>query len=280
MSNERLITDLSRQGFEELALVVRENLKAKEAERISPYVLMFDFMGEPNFSYEKETGLGKMECLGMKSMWGLANDNFKYVIWLSPPLGLSGYKEGRVVVGKVLEAGESTKIECRGIPILKDRDQFKKIADKLGYFDLEVEELREKALGINLENDNDFWDKCEEVFEISEVWDYIREGKDIRNRDETEVVVKQVMTEIKTMGVRNEAWYFEMMMKNRGFEIVAGNHGGINTIGAFGNLFLRSEIAIKAERIDGRVVCPCGEVLKEGEMRCKKCGLRIKTGES
>lgn len=283
--SERLITNLKRQGDEELALVVRENLRAKEAERISPYVLEFDENGEPNFAYEKETELGKMEYSGMKSMWELANSGTKYVIWLSPPGGVSGYTEGRVVVGKVLKNGRSTEIECRGIPILKDRGGFRKIADNLGAGDLEVEELRKWAIGVNAENDDDFWDKCQKVFGVKEVWSYIREGKDVRNKKETEVVVRQVMKEIEVRGVQheNQGLVFEMMMKDRGFEIMGGNHGGTNMdmfggtrmLSAFRGLFTRSEIAIKGERVDGKMVCPCGEVLKEGQTRCPKCGLRL-----
>jgi len=283
--NERLITNLSRQGPEELALVYRENLIDKEAERISPYILEFDENGEPDFEYEKDTLLGQMEYSGFRSMYELANSRAKYMIWLSPPGGISGYTEGRVVVGKVLKRGRSTEIECRGIPILKDRGGFRKIADNLGAGDLEVEELRKWAIGVNAENDDDFWDKCQKVFGVEEVWNYIREGKDVRNKKETEVVVRQVMKEIEVRGVRqeNQGLMFEMMMKVRGFEIMGGNHGGTNMdmfggtrrLSAFRGLFTKSEIAIKGERVDGKTVCPCGEVLKEGATRCPKCGLRL-----
>lgn len=288
---ERLITNIKRQGINELGGVFLENKKDKEAERINPYVLKFKANGEPDFAYEKESVLGKMEYEGMKSMQELALRGKKYLIWMSPPGGISSYTEGRVVVGKVLEADGEVKIECRGIPLLRSRDDLQEMALKWmenGGVSMDeiktVEDIRQESIGINLENDDEFWDKCQQIFGVPEVWDYIRTGKDIVNKKNTEAAVIDVMKEIQIRGnVKNEGLFFEMMMKSRGFEIVGGNHGGTNMdifggrqqIGVFSTLFNQSELMFRAEYKNGKRVCPCGETIAEGSSRCSKCGLRF-----
>ncbi len=279
MSNEKLITDLYRQGEEELALIYRENLKAKEAERISPYFLIFDKDGNPNFKYDRSSRLGEMEHQGMMTMRELSLDGAKYMVWLSPPGGVSNYTEGRLVVGKVIKNTGGVVIECRGIPLLKNREEFGKIIERLGE-DLEVEDLRRWAIEIDVDNDQQFWDYCQQIFGNKEVWDYIRQGKDIVNKKKTERVILEVLLEMKIIGM-DQPGDFEGMMRRRGFNLMAGNHGGLNRPGdtrvksAFDQLFLNSEMVLKAEKIDGKLICPCGEVLKEGETRCPKCGLKL-----
>lgn len=288
MSNkEKLITNPIRQGAEEIALAYRENLKAKEAERISPYKLIFDRWGNPNFSYERSTELGKMEYQGMMTMRELAVDGAQYMVWLSPPGGISNYTEGRLIVGKVISNRGEVVIECRGMPLLKSREEFREIILQLGENGMEVEDLRKWAIEISADSDKEFWDFCEKIFGNKEVWDYIREGKDIENKEKTKRVVSEVLGQMKKIG-NNQSWYLEREMLQRGFEMVAGNHGGLNSAPtminsrrmiktAFDQMFLESEMMIKAERIDGKIVCPCGEVLSEGQTRCPKCGLKFIT---
>lgn len=275
--------------------VFLENKKDKEAERINPYVLEFNGQGEVDFLCDRESRLGKMEFEGMKSMRELALRGKKYLIWLSPPGGESGYTEGRVVVGKVLETGGNVRIECRGVPLLRSRDEMEEMTlnwVKDGAVTMDevrsVEDLRRESLGINLESEADLWDKCEEIFGVKEVWDYIRDGKDKVNKSKVEGLVNEAVAEIHQRGFGNEGMLLELMMRVRGYEIVGGNHGGTNLgmmgfgfdYGAFESLFNRSEMTLKTEIRGGRQVCPCGEILPEGSSRCPKCGLKLSRSDS
>jgi hypothetical protein len=270
MRKERLITDLDRQGPNELAGLVLENKKDVVKRRINPFVLEFDENGEPTFPCRKDE-----EYLGLLDI-GKQAKRFDYIVWLSPKGGKYNYPEGRVVVGKVVNRENGMKIECRGIPCLMDREEMVEAGNMLGGDYIDPEELRERSIGMLCWNEEDFWQRCEEALGMEEVWEAIRNGEDVRLKEE----VVKVVTEVRQQIQGNDIWAiaaFEKEIIRRGYEYGGGNHGGMtmNHQSAFGIVFNKAEIGLKAERVGGKIVCPCGEALKEGVTKCPKCGLKI-----
>jgi len=272
---ERLITDLNKQDVGELAGLVLENKKDEIKKRINPYVLEFDENGEPKFPCKKDD-----EYLGLLDFRDKA-EKFDYLVWLSPSGGVYKYPEGRVVIGKVINRDSGIKIECRGIPLLMSQEKMVDAGNNLGGEYKEAEELRKKAIGLICWNEEDFWQRCEDALGMEEVWQAIRNGDDVKLKEEVVEVVTEVRRNISGDG-RSEVTIaaFEGEIIRRGYDFGGGNHGTLtmNTVrlsGAFGIIFNKAEIGLRAEYVDGKIVCPCGEVLKEGQTKCPKCGLKF-----
>ena len=277
-----LITDVKKQGEVEIALVYRENGNGKkEAERISPYKLIFDRNGEPNFAYSKETNLERAESEGMRSIWELAREGKKYIVLISPPGGDDNYPEGRLIVGKVIATGENVEIECRGMPILENGERLKEMAVELmnrGAVAMdeirEVEDLRKEAIGVEAKDWNDFLEICDNVFGNHEVWQAIKNGDDLVATAETKKVVVEVMADMFVRGYGNNPYVLERMMMGRGYGLRAGNHGGINRVkplfgGAFNEMYGR----VSTEILDPRLQrCEqCGYCYMKKKVQCPNC---------
>jgi hypothetical protein len=143
------------------------------------------------------------------------------------------------------------ELECRGIPLLKNSHEILVMARDLyvkggvsGAFVNGAEDLREEAIGINLEERIDLWDFCEETFGMGEIWQVVREGKDVEMTERVTRVTEEVKARVgKSLGginisnsVRAGAM-FERMMADRGYRIVGGNHGGLNSVVLGGGVF-------------------------------------------
>lgn len=280
-------------AVEEITRIAIENRKGAEWERISPYILRFNRDGEPDFAYEKESVLGMAEYEGMKNMRELAKNGNRYLIWISPPYGRSGYTEGRVVVGVVKKHEEEVEIECRGVPLLADRQRIGEMAKRwqeVGFEPMdeigEVEDLREQALGGNLGNDADFWEWCEVVFGMEKVWEMVQTGEDLKMKKEVEIAVREewrgvVARGMRLVSTREESVYWgrqiEMGLKRRGLEMVGGNHGGLNSAvgggirSAFGELYAR--VPSIGEKSDKLKECPkCHNFYMKKKGKCPACG--------
>lgn len=286
-TKEEFVTEVTR--------IILENRKGTEEERISPYQLCFDKDGNPKFRYENKSVLGKAEYEGMMNIRELALNGNKYMVWFSLPRGRSRYTEGRIVVGCVEKTDGEVIINCRGIPILENAERMKQLAAKfmkMGAVQIgechEAEDLREQPVGINCNNDREFWDQCEEVFGLDEVWNAIRFGKDIKVKDTIESWVGDIWDELQEKRKNGEIitradsikWgkWVEDNIRARGIVMVGGNHGAMNgEIGmtAFSGIFMGSEMGLQLENKNGKWVCPCGQEISEGTTVCPKCGLKL-----
>jgi len=298
MVKERLITLEKQHDDAELAGIFLENAVEKVEKRINPYELNFDTEGNPDFRCEQNSEMGRAEYEGMKNIWKLAKSGYKYIFWLSPSGGRSEYTDGRIVVG-IVKDREIVKIDCRGIPILVKSEEMFEMANKiinLGGNSIneikQTEDLREQALGINLDvrNQNQLWDFCENIFGMEEVWNVIKQGKDVYRKKEIESIVNETLSEIKVRFggfTENNSIHagalLEKMMEQRGYQIEGGNHGGLNsdlTESSFDKLFSKSEISVEPELKDGKRFCPCGTELKDGANVCPTCGLKISNSDN
>jgi len=245
----RLI-ELDRQRGDEVAKSVVENLDGELQDRVVPYGLKFLENREPVFPYEKESVLGEAEYEGMMSIFRLGQ-NHDYIFWFSPPRGRSGYTEGRLVVGRVISRENGLELECRGIPVLEEADRMLEMARDLYIeggvsesFVNRAEDLREEAIGVNLDEGVDLWDFCEEVLGMREVWQVVREGKDVemtervtRVTEEVKMGVERSLGGISSSNSVRAGAMFESMMADRGYRIVGGNHGGLNSAILGGGIF-------------------------------------------
>jgi len=281
----RLI-ELDRQFDAEVAKSVVENLAGEVEKRVVPYGLEFSARAEPRFPYEKESLLGRAEYEGMMSIFRLGQ-NHDYVFWFSPPGGRSAYTEGRLVVGKVLSRENGLELECRGIPVLEGADKMLEMARNIyseggvsESFVNGAEDLRERAIGINLEEEVDLWDFCEEVLGMREVWQVVREGKDVEMTERVTRVTEEVKVRVeKSLGGINSGnsvragAMFEIMMASRGYRIMGGNHGGLNSVilgrGIFNNVFNEGKLVRINEK--GEKYCEACKHWYTGD-KCPYCG--------
>jgi hypothetical protein len=224
----------------------------------------------------------------MKNVWNLAKTGYKYIFWLSPEGGRSNYDQGRICIG-IVKNNEQVELECRGIPVLVTANELlemgnriiKHSGENLMHIN-EPEDLREKAIGINLKSDEELWKLCEFVFGMKKVWQAIIRGDDIKKKEELIDVINTVLPKVRSIyksfnpenSIESGA-FFEREMKIRGYEMVGGNHGDLNT--SFDKLFSSSEISVQPEIRNGKKYCPCGAEIKEGMTVCPDCGLKIST---
>lgn len=295
MGKEQRLITLEKQydNTNELAGVFLENGVEEIEKRINPYQLTFDINGNPDFRCELNSEIGKAEYEGMRNIWKLAKGGSKYVFWISPSGGRSEYEDGRIVVG-IVEDNDQVKINCRGIPLLVRPEEMIVMANKIIEFGgnsvgeiKQIEDLREQALGLNfgIKNQEELWNFCESVFGVKEVWDVVRQGKDVCRKKEIESVINETLMDIKVRFggfTENNSIYagalLEKIMEIRGYQIEGGNHGGLNSDqleSSFDKLFSKSEISVKPEIRDGKSFCPCGTELKDGATVCPSCGLKI-----
>jgi len=295
MTGERLITlETQFENPGELGRLLLENRVGPVKERVVPYDLVFDRDGNPvDFKVGRDTEIKRLEDNGMRTMYKLAKMGYSHVFWLSPPEGPANYLEGRLVVAIVKKAGEETILECRGIPIIESyQTVWEKACQLINMGGVvmsgglrNVEDLRQQAIGINLKDELP-WDFCELVFGMNEVWEVIRQEKDLESTKRVVGVVGKVLSEIeRRFGVVNQynsiqaGIVFEHMMARSGWSIAGGNHGstniGLSATSSFNTLFSKSVGVIRPVEINGKRVCPCGQVLESGATVCKKCGAKF-----
>lgn len=284
--------DLSKM-YQQGGAVYLENGPGLPPERVVPFELEIKG-GRVDFEFDEAMEFARAEREGMKNMFELAKDGYDVIFWFSPPGG--EYKEGRVVVARPVEKeGDDIRLECRGLVVLKSRqemmDDFECILRKGGVtMDgvSEIEDMRSQPVGVILGKGGDWVSFGQEVLGMEEVWQVIRRGEDVRNKETISRHFGQVWQEVKRRG--GDERMLELLMMDLGYRLNAmGNHGGSSLVtggmrsglglGIFSPLFESVEIGYRAERrADGKIVCPCGEVLREGASRCPKCGLKLVAG--
>lgn len=267
---------------DQLAGVYCEELVAPPEQRINPYWLR-SVNGRVDFEFDPWEEFADMEERGMRNMFGLARDGYKLIFWFSPPGG--HYRDGRVVVARVVRVdGDNIELECRGLVVLESQEKMMTMFENIvreGGVTMdgvnEVEDMRSQPVGINLEGGENWIDFGERVMGMREVWEVVRQGNDVRNKEKIKQIAGEVWREVRRRG--GDERMFEMMMMGFGYRLNAvGNHGGSSLMGSggmFERLFGIVEVGLRVDKVNGKIVCPCGEVLREGVTRCPKCGLKL-----
>ncbi|MBI2465469.1 hypothetical protein HYV64_04990 [Candidatus Shapirobacteria bacterium] len=281
----------SRSPNDELAAAFVENRKAELKDRIVPYMLRFKANGEPDFPCDKNSVLGRAENEGMQNMRRLAMMGHNYVVWASPELGRSVYKDGsRVVVAIVTGRFQEVTMECRGI-VLKNEspeellEMVRKLQEKGAVVMDEIrnlEDLREQALAVDVKSEGELWDMMEKAFGNSEIWEEIRNSKDQLTKHLAEEMIARFRnspeSEVAKRG--GDIWWgaqLEMFMARNGFQIMGGNHGVSNTsllgtMSPFNSLFSMAPV-VSSESLDSRLErCNgCGNFFIKKKKQCPKC---------
>ena len=283
-NNERDLLDLSKfEGQGGVDFTTRQTTLAYCEEgkiklNISPYG-MFRRGGE---IYDVQSGLklesnpkmefGQQEIDGMNHMFELAENELNTIFWISPSGGF--YVDARLVVARASrnDNGELV-LDCRSIVVKKTPEQLMQIAIKMvglengqmkSWID-DSEGLRSQPIGFCLK-DNEWIDFGKRMFGIDEVWDAIKKGEDIKQREQIEEKVRQVRNRVVGLGYtgRKLTQAFEFEMVREGYVLNAvGNHGGSSI-----SPNRRFEVFDKVYNSSGVKVDSQGEVWH----CCKACG--------
>lgn len=219
----------------------------------------------------------------------LAGRGCNLIVWISPEDGGGVYNEGRLNIQFATREKGEIVISGKGIPLLLDRFASVELAEKLiglggvtvGLAD-GVEGVRRQPIGFVLEDLGGGWiGKCREMMpEFGGLWDFFEERGEEENKRRMEKDVRVALAMAS-----GDNYVFERIMVGMGHLInQTGNHGGSwlgaeSGVGSFRMTMVGGLINVRVEpRADGKIVCPCGEVLKEGVSKCPKCGLVITAG--
>lgn len=258
----------------QVARAIKENLQTEKLkERVNPFELIFK-NGVPmkrredgdleKMEVDNATELGRMEVEGMQNIRELALMGYKTIVWFSPNGGNSPYEEIRMVVAKLKEIKEDGIIvfECRGICGKYDRlDFYKRVLNIINdgnLIDGEInnpDDLRKYPVGLNLK-DEEWFEYLPTFFEeLSEVFEAIAAGEDIRSVIEAEGIAWELHREfgsrIAKIGNKLEAVVLGNLMEDylsrmHGMNLKAGggNHGMSNK-DAFNSLYGSSMVVTK-----------------------------------
>lgn len=234
-----------------------------------------DFKPRRSEKINREKVHGEAEFWAHKNSFELMDEGCKLVIWISPPDKPGGiYQEGRI---NFMVANEGD-FKGWGIPAMRSGEELVEITKKLeaiGGVTMDgvetVEQLREQPIGFK-DFDEELKQKLEEVFKLPGFWQYV-EGEQKIKKAKVIAATKECLE----ISEGNNAIYFREMAR-RGFKLMAmSDHGsgGAADYGASGFEMSRDGY-LRLERKNGRLVCPCGQVLDEGQTVCPKCGLKVK----
>ncbi|MDP4009532.1 MAG: hypothetical protein Q8P53_00955 [Candidatus Shapirobacteria bacterium] len=258
----------------QVARAIKENLQTEKLkERVNPFELIFK-NGVPmrlmengdleEMDVDNETELGRVEVEGMQNIRELALRGYKTIAWFSPNGGNSPYEEIRMVVAKLKEIGEDDTIvfECRGICGKYDRlDFYKRVLNIINddnFVDGEInnpDDLRNHPVGLNLK-DEEWFEYFPAFFgELSEVFEAIAAGEDIRSVLEAEKIALELHREFGSRIARIENKFEAVVLGNlmedylsrmHGMNLKAGggNHGMSNK-DAFNSLYGSSMVVTK-----------------------------------
>ena len=188
-------------------------------ERINPRIFVIRYFGiyEANDEGEvaereisegfsqKEDVLSKAETVGAKAFYNdlLRSPNNTIVINISPPGGISEYKEGRI---NVAIKNENT-IEFYGIPThLTARELLSRTVylmsewTSLSVFPLDPDKLRSIAVSVEAPNEKNVWEFMSEIFPIdNDCWDQIINLRPWLFKEVTQEAAKVVTNETRPM---------------------------------------------------------------------------------
>jgi hypothetical protein len=167
--------------------------------------------------------------------WAGTKSEKNVALWISPPSG--SYSESRFVI---FEKNED-KIKCRAICGKESAEECINIANKLGEIDFtDSESLRGSIIKISEELSHDWISSFEKVFGHSEVWDRIRNGKDIDEKKITTFIAEQIATKYAREIRLAENYYRQILLgaiieeeaRFQGYQINMSGSCGISNLAA------------------------------------------------
>lgn len=242
--------------------------------------------GVPDIKFREDYNeYGPTERRATLNTFALAKSGYNLIFWISPEDGGKVYKEGRfnIHLARKEPDGEIV-IKGKGIPLLLDRFESVKLAERLMDFGgmpmdpiYGVEGVREQPVGFELDNIEDWIGACREMMpEFENFWRFFERQGDLENKKRMERDVE------KALAIAGDDNYvFEMVMARMGNMINAtGGHGGSwlgqEGINSFSMRMVGRGAEVRVEKTaDGKMICPCGEILKEGMTRCSRCGAKL-----
>lgn len=223
---------------------------------------------------------GEAEYWAHKNSFELMDEGCELVVWISPPdlQGEGTYFEGRINF-MITNDG---KFNGWGIPAMRSGEKLVELARKLeeiGGMSMDgfesVEQLRQQPIGFK-KFDEQLKKQLEDIFGLDGFWKYVNGEQKVKKAE----VVKATRECLEISGGNNTIYFREM--ERRGYKLmVISDHGAggsalTNNFGVSKFQLMRNG-EVKVERTNGKMVCPCGEVLREGATTCPRCGLKLVT---
>lgn len=253
---ERIALDLGNwknksdpQKESDFAAYLIENKVAPLDERITYYELRVDHQGHliseefgrvsELIQVNSELDNKELQATLNLEIWASRKDSQKGLsLWISPPSCV--YTDSRFVI---FEKNDD-RIRCRAVCGKETKEECINIANKLSdkiYLDTEV--LRSEIIEIKDEGIINNWiDSLEQVFGKSQVWDRIREGKDIEEKQITTKIASEIVNKYSRELRMVNNYYRQILLgaiieheaKSYGYQINPSGSCGISNITALG----------------------------------------------
>lgn len=232
-----------------------------------------DFKPRRSEKIDRRKEHGEAEYLAHKHSFELMDSGYNFVVWISPP---DAPKKGPYTEGRINFMGQiDDNFDGWGIPAMRSGEELIRLARKLeeiggvtmdGFED--VEGLRRQSIGFK-NFDEKIKNEIEEIFNIPGFWKYVEGEQKIKKAK----IIKATRECLEISQGNNQIYFKEMEV--RGYKVMEVSDHGVGNIFGAANFQMFRNMDVKMDRVDGKMVCPCGEVLDEGASKCPRCGLNI-----
>jgi rubrerythrin len=281
--------DINSNSTAEVAKVIKEEMKTRDlTKRVTNSDPVMTVKGIPEIEFSRYNVHAEAEWQATFNAFELAKKGSNLIFWISAEDGGEVYMDGRFNIYFKTITGNEITLTGKHMPLEIDRFKSWELGKRLIAFGGEtidkidtVENLRIQPIGFNLENNEEWIDKCRQMIpEFEDFWKMFENGDDIRQEEET----KKVVEEVKILS-RGDNKIFQLEMARRGYEINnQGNHG-IGYLGQQNNGVYNFKIGMIGEKFytepvldrNGNLVCPvCGAKVSSSDTICPKCKIGLK----
>jgi len=214
------------------------------------------------------------------NVFELGKKGFNLIIWISPEDGGKVYKEGRLNIEFPVFGENEWAIYGRHVPLLCNEAESLELAKRLLENNgvsiepiIELEDVRRQPIGFKIEDNDDWIEECKKLMpEFADIWDFIENGDDVKNKMQMEKDVRVAME-----AADGNNFLFESIMARMGNGINAeGGHGSSwnnsgNGMGIIMSVNSSGEISYRVGSTEGLTHCKKCDCWYSGE-KCPLCG--------
>ena len=264
LDSDKKFYDIRKNNIREIAGVfLEEGIISDLRKRINISDLYLESdIENSNWEYNLHS---EAEKEATKNVFALGKQGCNLVIWISPEDEKGIYKEGRLNIEFPVFGENQWSMYGRHVPLLCNREQSFELAKKLLENNgvsidsvTDIEDVRCQPIGFRINKINDWLSVCKRLMpEFIDIWDFIKEGKDVENKLKME---KDVTLAIE--GANGDNYVFEEIMTRMGNDI--NQEGGCGSSWNNGMGMIVS--------VDGKGQFSFRLGYTEGLNFCNKCG--------
>jgi hypothetical protein len=212
------------------------------------------------------------------NVFNLGKNGHNLVIWISPEDGKT-YKEGRLNILFPVFGDNGWSMYGRHVPLVCNGPESLELANRLlenSGVSIEsiddLESLRQQPIGFKIEKTDDWIKICKDLMpEFMEIWNFIEDGNDVKNKNRME---RDVLSAMEIADGDNRL--FESIMARMGNRINAeGGHGSSwnssnNGMGVIVSVNSNGELSYKLGNTEGLKLCQHCGCYYEGN-KCPVC---------